>query len=106
MKPYNLSLMIILTAMLSGCWDDTPNAQADGSELYDKYCEGCHGGSGKGSFLEGIPANRDTRLSRQEVTNLILYGRHDKTQMPMFYQELKPAEAERISEYLLESLKQ
>lgn len=105
MKPYHLLLTCTLAVVLSGCSDDTPNAQADGRTLYNKYCEGCHGGSGKGSFLEGIPANRDTRLSRQEVTNLILYGRHDKAQMPKFYQELKPSEAERISEYLLENLR-
>lgn len=105
MKPFHLSLSIALSISLLGCGNDTPNAQASGQALYDKYCEDCHGSSGKGSFLEGIPANRETDYSRQEVTNLILYGRHDTENMPKLYKELTPAEADRISEYLLETLK-
>ncbi len=97
--------LIAFTLVLSGCNDSTPNDKADGKALFAHYCESCHGQTGSGKFLQGIPSNASTSLTRQEVINLLLYGRDDKPAMPSFREQLNPRQAQKIADYLLFTLK-
>lgn len=99
-----LTILTSLT-LITGC-GAPPEPSADGKTLFKHYCASCHGESGKGSFLEGIPSNRKTQLSRQDVVNLVLYGRSDKPGMPVFRDQLTPRQAEKVADHLLEKLKQ
>ncbi|MBE9399623.1 cytochrome c [Pontibacterium sp. N1Y112] len=97
--------LLTCTLVLTGCNDSTPNDKADGKALFAHYCESCHGQTGNGKFLQGIPANAHTALTRQEVINLVLYGRDDKPAMPNFRKQLSPRQAQKVADYLLFTLK-
>lgn len=99
------STLLACTLALTGCNDSTPNDKADGKALFAHYCENCHGQTGNGKFLQGIPANARTAFTRQEVINLVLYGRDDKPAMPSFRKQLSPQQAQKVADYLLFTLK-
>lgn len=99
---------LLLTAsasLLAACGDEPLKKDASGADLFAHYCETCHGSQGNGKFLEGIPANATTRLSRQEITSLILHGRADKPAMPSFGTQLDVTQARKIADHLLYTLK-
>ncbi|WP_370277459.1 cytochrome c [Pontibacterium sp.] len=96
---------ICLSLGLSGCQQQAPDEKADGKALFAHYCEECHGDTGNGKFLKGIPSNTATRLTRQEVVNLLLYGRQDQPAMPTFRDQLSPRQARKVADYLLFTLK-
>lgn len=99
-----LALPLIVTGVV-GC-DHEPKANnTDGKELYEYYCAGCHKENGEGSFLEGIPANRTTRLTEAQITELILYGKSQMADMPSF-ELLSEQQAGNIAEYLTHTLKE
>lgn len=105
-KPVIATIAALCLPLLGGCMDDKPKSSASGESLFNHYCANCHQQSGTGSFLEGVPANRDTKLTQQEVVNLVLYGREDKPGMPQFRDQLTPTQAKKVAEHLLETLKQ
>ena len=80
--------------LLSAC--DGELRLTTGKQLYDHHCARCHGNSGKGKFLLGVPPNRETGL--QEI-QIIFRMRHPKGKMPAF-DELSAEEASRIAHYL------
>ncbi|SBS32149.1 Cytochrome c6 [Marinomonas aquimarina] len=95
---------VLLTVLLLGLFGCTDKKQAttdvqNGNELYSMYCASCHKESGNGQFLAGIPRNRDTQYSVNEVSDLIRVGHQDKPSMPTFSQ-LTPAQAYAIAAYL------
>lgn len=106
MKSFWCGVAICVSTGLSGCKQDAPDEKADGKALFAHYCEECHGKAGNGKFLKGIPANTATRFTRQEVINLLLYGRQDRPAMPTFRDQLSPRQARKVADYLLFTLKQ
>jgi len=100
-------LVVSGALLLTGCQGDDapPTKKADGKTLFSHYCADCHGPSGNGKFLQGIPPNAKTRLTRQEVVNLLLYGRDDMPAMPKFRDRLTPIQAGKVADHLLFTLK-
>ncbi|WP_363317757.1 cytochrome c [uncultured Amphritea sp.] len=91
---------ILFTLLLSGCSDSDPETSStDGKELYSLYCEACHKSNGSGKFLEGIPANRSTRLSYNQVVALVRKGDPARPDMPAFV-HLTDKQADAIVDYL------
>ncbi|MDI3326492.1 cytochrome c [Pontibacterium granulatum] len=105
MKSICYGIAISLSLGLSGCQQEKLDEKADGKALFVHYCEECHGDTGNGKFLKGIPSNTATRLTRQEVVNLLLYGREDQPAMPTFRDQLSPRQARKVADYLLFNLK-
>lgn len=94
-------LLAALLVLLAGCTDKnsaTTDVQ-NGKKLYSMYCANCHGENGTGQFLAGIPRNRDTHFSVNEVAELIRLGHSNMEKMPTFSQ-LTPAQAYAIASYL------
>jgi len=78
-------LSAVFALLLSGCSDSTPQTDStDGKELYSLYCETCHKSDGSGNFLKGIPANRLTRLQKDQIILLIHQGDPSLPDMPAF----------------------
>ena len=93
--------LILTLTFLVGCSDKnqaTTDVQ-NGKQLYSMYCSSCHKENGGGQFLAGIPRNRDTHLTINEVAELIRVGHNDKTNMPTFSQ-LSTSQAYAIAAYL------
>lgn len=106
MKDVRPGALLACCLILTACNDKKPDDKADGKALFTHYCESCHGQTGDGKFLQGIPANTRTLLTRQEVVNLLLYGRDDKPAMPSFREQLNPRQARKVADYLLFTLKE
>ncbi|MBR9885665.1 MAG: cytochrome c [Oceanospirillales bacterium] len=103
MNHFRLLALSLTMLLMSGC-ESKPDANAvDGETLFNYYCAGCHKESGKGSFLEGIPANRATTMSESEVTRLIMHGKANMQNMPSF-SHLSEQQARNIAQHLLRRL--
>ena len=90
-------LVLLFGLFLSGC--DKPRGEMTGEELYEEFCAGCHKSSGKGNFLKGVPANRNTDMSYWEIKIKITHGSGSNSAMPVF-EELTDTEAGKIAEHL------
>lgn len=103
MKTASATALLLLALGPVGCDHEPEAGTTDGKELYNYYCAGCHGENGKGSFLEGIPANRTTELTEAQITELILHGKSQMPDMPSFHL-LSQQQAGNIAKYLTRSL--
>lgn len=75
---------VFLAATVLACskdGDEHPPGAA-GARLFDAYCARCHGEDGAGKFLAGVPPNRETRLSREQIADLVIRGLPDHDRMP------------------------
>lgn len=98
------ALMLISLAVSACDGKQEPGSNStNGMELFNYYCAGCHKESGNGSFLEGIPANRTTKLTEAQVTQLIRHGKAQMPDMPSFA-HLSEQQARNIAQYLLRKL--
>lgn len=97
-------LLGMLLTVLVGCGEESLPENANGKELYEHYCSGCHDKDGSGNFIKGIPANAKSELSASEIMSLIKKGNHDKPGMPVF-EHLGYKEALLISNYVKEQLR-
>jgi len=90
--------------LLAGCEagndeHDHP-ATATGKDLYELHCAGCHGMSGRGSLMQGIPSNLLTDFTRTQVVELIIAGpKHEQSNMPAM-KTMPRDEARVIVDYL------
>lgn len=96
-----LGVLLILTLILIGCDKDIHNHPhlTTGKQFFQYHCSECHGPSGEGIFILGVPANRDTKLSVSQVVHRI--QRQDAGKMPDFV-NMPEDEAIRIAVYLKE----
>lgn len=85
--------------MISGCGHDLHNHPelTTGKQFFEYHCSECHGNSGKGIFLKGIPSSRDTALSATQIVHKLRKEPGDK--MPVFA-KMPEAEAIEIALYL------
>lgn len=100
--------MVTIIGVLAGC-EQVPDKSSSGEDLFNYHCAGCHQASGKGKYLQKIPANALTRLSKHEVVNLIRSGSQAKPHMPPV-KNITYGEARKIADHLwvlrAEALKQ
>jgi len=94
-----MMLSLFLGGILSACSRDVHEHPelTTGKQLFDYHCSDCHGVSGEGKFLKGVPANRDTNLQTVQITHKIREG--DSGRMPKF-DSMPPQEARKIALYL------
>ncbi|TDR12503.1 c-type cytochrome [Marinomonas communis] len=97
--------MLLGIALLTGCSDQNTEKSdlQSGKALYGQYCASCHKDSGRGQFLLGIPRNKDTQMSINEIAHLIRSGHPNLEKMPTFPQLSSP-QAYAISSYLKHKL--
>jgi len=97
--------MCLLFLLAGGCEKDVHDHPklTTGKQLFEYHCAPCHGREGKGDFLKGIPANRETQLDFRQIAHKIRAGGAKKSKMPVF-KTMSDGEAEKIAQYL-ESLK-
>ena len=86
-------------ALVAGCSEEHLPEDANGRELYNYHCAGCHQETGVGKFFAGIPSNANTEMSSYEVVQLIQKGKQGKEGMPVF-EQLTKREAILIAGYL------
>lgn len=97
------SSLLAVVLILSGCSTEVDNETLTGQQLYEAYCASCHKVNGTGSFLEAIPANRNTALSEKEIIALILGHDSRAEKMPDF-NFLTADQAKRVAVYLKQEL--
>lgn len=93
----------LLPLLLLGCADQQDYKTLNGEQLFNQICADCHRQTGKGKFLEGIPANAGTALTREQLIRLITQGSQQHQSMPVFKQ-LDRQQAGRIADYLKQTL--
>ena len=102
MKASFILLLLSITGLsLSGCDQDKHEHSklATGKQLFESHCASCHSSSGMGSFVLGIPSNRDTKLLNIHIRKKIRYGSGPESNMPIF-QTMPEKEAIKIVQYL------
>lgn len=99
MKPLLLTLSVVGLLLLSACGEDLHNHPhlTTGKQLFEHHCAGCHGASGRGRFLLGVPPNRDSGLQEIQIVYRMRHPKGDK--MPVF-DDMPEAEAVSIANYL------
>lgn len=90
--------LINFSVVLMGCDNDIHNhpANTTGKELFEIHCSNCHGASGSGKFLKGVPNNRNTDLGSHQIVHKIKQGNGG---MPAF-PNMPTDEAKKIVSYL------
>lgn len=107
MKINNIIVSLLMITFLVACESDkNPHDHPElktGKQLYDFHCAACHGENGTGNFLSGIPANRNTQLTIDQIIKRVLAKEpgDSKRKMPVF-PEMSQEEAHKIAAYLLE----
>lgn len=93
---------LLALTLLSGCNGDPhdQHEQLSGKQLFKLHCAGCHNETGLGNFLLGVPGNKGTPLSENEIIQLIRGKWHkQKPDMPSM-PDMSAAEAAKIAAYL------
>lgn len=95
-------LAAVLVPTLWGCapGGDEHGAGSPPAELYARYCSGCHGDNGKGIFIKGTSDLTESRLSREQVTALIVQGDSERHRMPNF-PRMSRADARGLADHVL-----
>ncbi len=93
-------LLIVALASLSACGRDNHNHpdNLSGKALFELHCASCHGATGKGSFMLGVPANNDGHLLNVEIRHKIQHG-NVKGNMPVF-EAMSDDEVNKIIKYI------
>ena len=76
-----------------------------GKQLFDFHCASCHSKDGHGQFLTGIPSNRDTELSIQQIITRIRENNEGEDRKMPVFNAMSADEARKIASHLL-SLKE
>lgn len=101
-----LFVVIMFSAFMFGCSDSNSDLHnhpknITSKQLFENHCAICHHSAGNGNFLEGIPANRDTKKSAHEIVNFLRAHRKPESGMPSF-ENMPTEEAYKLAIYLLE----
>lgn len=98
--------MICALFSLQACSDNHAHkASITGKELFEEHCAGCHKASGEGKFLKGVPPNKYTDLTTEELINKIIKNSENKTKMKVF-KSMPKQEAHIIALYVKNTLKE
>ncbi len=91
-------------SLFSACTSSN-NKPVGGKELYEYYCAGCHGESGAGQFLRGIPPLIQNKmlnpkpLSPTQIRHKIKGGPSPDRKMPSF-SNITDKQASQIAQYI------
>ena len=98
------ALLVVAVQSLQGCGeaaDDHNHPElTTGKALYEFHCAECHKSTGSGSFLSGIPANKDTELSSTQVVELLRGIHRDGGESMPVWKGMSTQEAAKIATYL------
>ncbi|WP_286236774.1 c-type cytochrome [Neptuniibacter halophilus] len=99
MRPTKLSLTLLGSLLLTGCFDEDPAQLSSGEDLYAYYCKNCHQQEGAGAYLENL--SNQTHMEHYKIILMIKYGyNQDKHPMPVFNQ-LSEAQADAVARYVV-----
>ncbi|MEZ8823734.1 cytochrome c [Vibrio sp. 10N.261.55.A7] len=92
---------IFVLALLSGCDKDLHDHPhlTTGKQLFEHHCAGCHQKTGQGQFLKGIPANRATALSEEQISHKVTSDDTVGSKMPSF-PNMDEEESAKIASYV------
>ena len=99
-------LTILVLVLLYGCSEEKSQPKT-GRELYEYYCAACHGESGAGQFLRGIPPLIQNKflktlpLTPSQVKHKIQGSEQPGRKMPSFT-NISDNEARLIAHYIRE----
>ncbi|MCP4995706.1 MAG: cytochrome c [Gammaproteobacteria bacterium] len=98
---YYLLTSCLLLLTVSGCSNDVHDHPdlVTGKQLFNYHCSGCHNETGQGNFLKGVPANKGTAMSPEQIKHKIIADENGGTKMPSF-PKMGRAEATIIASYL------
>ncbi len=90
----------LCVAVFSGCSKDVHDHPdiTTGKDLFKYHCSACHKDTGKGNFLKGVPANKNTALSAGQVRHKII-GNDSDSKMSSF-EKMSVEESEKLSAYV------
>jgi len=107
MKSLRFILAIGISVALFGCSEERKTSVSDspqsasveaGEKLFQENCSGCHPRSGRGDYLQRIPATLLTRKSQHELMEWIK-GAGQHREMPSF-DNLSDEERASLADYL------
>jgi mono/diheme cytochrome c family protein len=99
-----LALALASAALLAaaGCTDQAkPAAGPSGLSIFHTRCSRCHGADGAGSAVFNTPVLPVSRLSVEEMVQVITRGRN---KMPAFSLQLTPEEITAVAGYVKNEL--
>jgi len=100
------TFLISALVTLLGCSDNNHEHKAGitGKELYKEHCAACHKANGEGKFLKGVPPNKYTNLTTEQLIERIINNSDNKTKMKIF-KSMSKQEAQSIALYVKSTLK-
>jgi len=95
------TVLVVLVITLSACGRDNHDHSdtLSGKALFELHCASCHGPTGTGSVMLGVPANNDGHLLNVEIRNKIQHGSVKDDDMPIFH-DMSDEEANKIITYI------
>jgi len=95
-----LALLALLAA--AGCSSQGGGAKAEsGLSVFHTRCSRCHGADGRGNAVFNTPTLPISRLSEEEMVQVITKGRN---KMPSFSLELQPEQIQAVARYIKNDL--
>jgi len=96
-----LGFCIVSICCLNACSKEIHDhpEQITGKQLFELHCSNCHKVTGTGKFLKGVPANKDTLLTKSQIEHKIRDKSSGNEKMPSF-PKMSALEAANISAYL------
>jgi len=106
MLKFSIYYLLIILIFISACSEKKPADDHNhpelttGKQLFDFHCASCHGKSGKGQFIEGIPANVLTKKSPKMVRTKIKFGDETPNSIMPKFESMPKEEAILIVKHL------
>ncbi len=94
-------LALLAPIFISGCEKDAHDHPelVTGQQLFEHHCSGCHNKTGKGNFLKGVPATKDTIMDVNQISHKVISGIEGGAKMPSF-PSMSDEEANIIADYM------
>jgi mono/diheme cytochrome c family protein len=97
-----LATGLAAATVAAGCSSQGSGAKAEsGLSIFHTRCSRCHGADGRGSAVFNTPTLPISRLSEEEMAEVITKGR---SKMPSFSLELTPDEIKAVAKYIKHDL--
>jgi len=94
-----LALLVLLAA--AGCSGQGGAKAESGLSVFHTRCSRCHGADGRGSAVFNTPTLPISRLTEEEMVQVITKGRN---KMPSFSLELQPEQIKAVARYIKNDL--
>ena len=94
------NIIILATAVLLATVPVMLWAQADDAALFTEKCGMCHGAKGEGNKDMEMPAAKGTKLTAENLANMLLKGSSDKTIHSNPVGQFNEAQAKAVAEFV------